>query len=321
MLIRMLFTFILFVALLTNAGLAQTTSGSMAGSVVDPQQAAVFGATVTATEENKNFNLKATADRDGRFVFPQVQPGVYTITVEAQGFKKLQRRGVTLVSNDRLTIGDLALEVGGASESVTILGEATMIQGESAERSYAIQGEVIRNTGVNTRSFVNLAALAPGVIFNTDNGQGANIANLSANGVRTNSNNLQIDGITNVDTGNNGGPLTSAPLDAVGEFKILTSNYQAEYGRSVGVQIIAVTRSGSQEFHGSYYIYRRQGGLNANTWLNNRNGTERPTQDQRDIGYSIGGPIYIPGLFNKERKKLFFFWNQEFQHRFNAPAA
>lgn len=123
-----------------------------------------------------------------------------------------------------------------------------------------------------------------------------------------------------MDTGNNGGPLTNIALDAVGEFKILTSDYQAEYGRSVGAQIIAVTRSGSRDFHGSFYLYRRQGGLNANTWLNNRNGTPRPFQDQRDLGYTIGGPIYIPGVFNKDRQKLFFFWHQEYQHRFNPPA-
>jgi hypothetical protein len=313
-------TFILFVALSASAGLAQTTSGSMAGSVTDPQQAAVSGATVTATEETKNFSLSATTDNEGRFVFPQVPPGTYTIAVEAKGFKKLQRKGLLLVSNDRLTIGDLTLEVGATSESVTITGEATLIQAESAERSYAIQGEVIRNMGVNNRGFINLAALAPGVIFTTNNAQGGNVTNFSANGVRQNSNNLQVDGITNIDTGNNGGPLTNIVLDAVGEFKILTSDYQAEYGRSVGAQIIAVTRSGSSDFHGSFYAYRRQGGLNANTWLNNRNGTPRPFQDQRDLGYTIGGPIYIPGKFNKDRQKLFFFWHQEYQHRFNPPA-
>ncbi|MDQ3010597.1 MAG: Plug domain-containing protein, partial [Acidobacteriota bacterium] len=217
------------------------------------------------------------------------------------------------VSNDKLTLGDLVLEVGATSETVTITGDATLIQSESAERSYAVQGEVIRNTGVNSRSFVNFAALAPGVIFTTNNGQGTGITNFSANGVRQNSNNLQVDGITNVDTGNNGGPLTNLALDAVGEFKILTSDYQAEYGRSAGGQIIAVTRSGSRDFHGSAYLYRRQGGLNANTWLNNRNGTPRAFQDQRDIGYSIGGPIYLPRKvfgplhFNEDRQKLFFF--------------
>jgi hypothetical protein len=206
---RMFSTFILFVAFSAIAGLAQTTSGSMAGSVVDPQQAAVVGATVTATEETKNFTITAATDSEGRFVFPQVPPGTYTITVEAKSFKKLQRKGVLLVSNDRLTLGDFVLELGATSESVTITGEATLIQAESAERSFAVQDEIIRNTGVNTRSFINLAALAPGVIFTTNNGQGAGITNFSANGVRQNSNNLQVDGITNVDTGNNGGPLTN----------------------------------------------------------------------------------------------------------------
>ncbi len=324
---RMLSMFISLVALCTGAGLAQTTSGSIAGNVIDSQQAAVANATVTATEESKNFTLTATTDSDGRFVFPQTPPGNYILKVEATGFKKLERKGVALVSNDKLSLGDLRLEVGEVGETVTVTGEATLIQAESAERSYAVQGEVIRNTGVNSRSFVNLASLVPGVIVTSNNAQTSGITGFSANGVRQNSNNLQVDGITNVDTGNNGGPLTNIPLDSVGEFKILTSDYQAEYGRSVGAQIIAVTRSGSRDFHGSFYLYRRQGGLNANTWINNRNGAPRPFLDQRDIGYTVSGPVYLPKKWfgplgtEKTRDKLFFFWNQEFQHRFTPPSS
>ncbi|PYS32579.1 MAG: hypothetical protein DMF75_11615, partial [Acidobacteria bacterium] len=174
--------------------------------------------------------------------------------------------------------------------------------------------------GIKDRSFVNFVTLAPGVISNTSNGEAGDISTLYVNGTRQNSNNVQIDGVTSIDTGNNS-LLAHIPVDAIGELKVLTSTYQAEYGRSTGAQVIATTRSGSKDFHGAFYFYRRQTGLNANGWLNNRNGLPRAFSDQKDTGYNIGGPVYIPGLFNKDRKKLFFFWNQEFAHRFTPPAA
>ena len=141
---------------------------------------------------------------------------------------------------------------------------------------------------------------------------------MSANGQRTNSNNVQIDGITDMDTGNNGGPMVALSLDSVQEVKLLTSNYQAEYGRSAGAQLTAVTKSGGREFHGSAYWFRRKDDLNANTWINNRNTpvTPVPKLDQRDLGYTIGGPVMIPGK-SSDKSRLFFFFSQEFQHRLN----
>ncbi|MBO0722889.1 MAG: TonB-dependent receptor, partial [Blastocatellia bacterium] len=130
-------------------------------------------------------------------------------------------------------------------------------------------------------------------------------------------------GVATVDTGNNG-EMVAVVLDSIAEFKVLTSNYQAEYGRSAGAQISAVTKSGTNEFHGSFYVFRRMDGMNANTWLNNRDSTpedpiNKPRLDQRDIGYTIGGPVYIPKVFNKNKDKLFFFFSQEHQKRFTPP--
>ncbi|HYE72339.1 MAG TPA: carboxypeptidase-like regulatory domain-containing protein, partial [Blastocatellia bacterium] len=300
--LRKMFMFVLLAVLCTGASLAQTTSGSIAGTVTDPQQAAVANATVTLTDEAKALTQTATTDSEGRFVFPTVPPGTYTLSIEASGFKKTQRTGLQLVANDKLTLGDLAMEVGGASETVTITAEATQVQAESAERSYAIQGEAVKNIAVNGRSFIPLASLATGVVFNNNVGNSDAITNISANGLRTSANNLQLDGVATVDTGNNG-TMISLNLDAISEFKVLTSNYQAEYGRSAGAQISAVTRSGTKDFHGSFYAFRRHDGMNANTWLNNRNTTStrvltKPRLDQRDIGYTIGGPVWIPKVFN-----------------------
>lgn len=313
---RFQFGLLLFLCTMLGAGigLAQTTSGSIAGNVVDSQQSAVANAKIVVTETNQGFSLTTTTDSEGRFVFPQVAPGTYALRIEASGFKKLERTGVVLVSTDKLALGSLTLEVGAVGETVTITGDVTLIQAESGERSFAVQGEVIRNTGVKTRSFVNLATLAPGVVATTSDGSTNSITDLSINGVRRNSNNVQIDGVTSVDVGNNGSS-SRIPLDAVGEFKLLTSTYQPEYGRSSGGQIIAVTRSGTQDFHGSAYYYRRHTGLNANTFDNNRNNRIRPISDQTDKGYTIGGPVYLPKLFNRDKKGLFFFWNQEWTPR------
>ncbi len=311
---RIKILFVILIALCPVAGLAQTTSGSLAGNVVDSQLAAIANAGVKIAEETKGYSLSATTDQEGRFIFPQLTPGVYSVSIEASGFKKLERKGIVLIANDRLNLGNLTLEPGAVGETVTVTGEATLIQTDSGERSFAVQGEVIRNTGVKSRSFINLATLAPGVVATTSDGSSSNVTDLSINGVRRNSNNIQIDGITSVDVGNNGSS-SRIPLDAVGEFKLLTSTYQPEYGRSSGGQIIAVTRSGSQDFHGSFYYYRRHTGLNANTFDNNRNNRIRPISDQTDTGYTIGGPVYIPGLFNREKKNLFFFWNQEWTPR------
>ena len=320
--IRFSSLFILAIAL-SSVAAAQTTSGSIAGNINDQNSAAVGGATVRISDAGKGFTLTATTDNEGRFVFPTVPPGTYTMTVEASGFKKLERTGLLLVANDKLTLGDIALNVGTAAETVTVTAEATQVQAESAERSYAVQGEIVRNIAVNGRGFVNLASIATGIVFNNNVGNSDAITNVAANGLRTSANNLQLDGVAIVDTGNNG-TMISVNLDAIAEFKVLTSNYQAEFGRSAGAQISAVTRGGTKEFHGSFYTFRRHDGMNANTWLNNRNSTptnkiNKPRLDQRDIGYTIGGPAYIPGLFNENKEKFFFFFSQEHQKRFTPP--
>lgn len=322
--IKILSTLFILALALTGSAFGQTTSGSIAGNLTDPNQAAIAGATVTVSDDAKSFSLSATTDKEGRFVFPTLPPGTYKMTIEAKGFKKSERTGMLLVANDKLTLGDIVMEVGAASETVTVTADATLLQAESAERSLAIQGEALRSIAVNGRGFTPLASLTPGIIFNTNNGSSDAITNIFANGLRSSANNLTLDGVAIVDTGNNG-TLLSLNLDSVSEFKVLTSNYQAEYGRSAGAQISAVTRGGTRDFHGSFYAFRRHDGMNANTWINNRDSTptnhiNKPRLDQRDLGFTVGGPIYIPKVFNTDKQKLFFFFSEEHQKRFIPPA-
>src|SRR5258708_7600305 len=185
---------VLIVVFCSQATFAQTTSGSIAGTVTDSQQAAIHKASVTVTDEAKGFSQTTTTDSEGRFVFPELSPSTYTIVVEAGGFKKLQKTGISLVANDKLALGDMALEVGATSEVVTVVAAATQIQAESAERSYAVQGEALRNIAVNGRGFTPLASIAPGIVFQGVNtGSNDNLSSISANGQRLNDNGLQLD--------------------------------------------------------------------------------------------------------------------------------
>lgn len=225
----------------------QTISGSIAGGVVDPQHAAVPNAAVTATEQEQKFTLTTKTDDAGRFVFTQLPPGTYTITVESPGFKKFDRSGIKLNANDKLALGEIAMEVGAISEQVEVSGTLVTLQTESAERSTALISTQMENIASNGRSYLDLVKLVPGAVStaNFATGTPGGLANISVNGVRTNSNQLTLNGISNVDTGSNGAANASISLDSVQELKILTGVYQAEYGRSMGAQINVVSKTGS----------------------------------------------------------------------------
>jgi hypothetical protein len=297
---------------------AQLSSASVAGSVRDDQGAATPGATVTLISETRGNQLVVVSNDAGEFVFPTVSASTYTLRVTMDGFKATERKGIVVAAGDKLSVGVVTIEVGAIAETITVAARATELQTQSAERSYAIEGEAVKNIAVNGRGFLPLAFLTPGVV-STDATPTGDSATMSANGGRQNSNNVQVDGITDMDTGNNGGPMVAVSLDSIQEVKILTSNYQAEYGRSSGAQISAITKSGGRDFHGSAYWFRRKDDLNANTWFNNRNTpkTPVPALNQRDLGYTVGGPVVLPG-FNEEKTKVFFFFSQEYQKRLNA---
>ena len=303
-------------------GYGQTTSGSLAGNIVDAQHGAVPNSVVTATELEKKFTLSTKTDEQGRFVFTQLPPGTYRVTAEAPGFKRYERVGITLNANDKLSIGDVVMEVGTVTEQIEVSAVAVELQTESAERSSALVSKQMENIAVNSRSYLDLVKLVPGVVstVNLQTAGPGGLASISANGTRTNSNQLTINGISNVDTGSNGSVNVTLSLDSIQEFKILTGVYQAEYGRSMGAQISVVTKSGTSEYHGSSYWFHRNDSLNANNWLNNRNGLPRNLFRFNDLGYTLGGPVYIPKIL-KKKDKLFFFWSEEFQRQLRPQGA
>jgi hypothetical protein len=269
--------------------------------------------TVTLTSRTQGNVLTSVTDDGGRFVFAIVRPDTYSLQVTLQGFKTLERTNVVVNANDRLSTGALTLEVGQMTEEVSVSSRVTEVQSTTGERSFTLESEALKNIANNGRALFNFATLVPGALSqNTGNSELGSVSGFTVNGQRPNSNNITIDGVANIDTGDNGGNMATTNIDAVAEFKVLTNAYQAEYGRAVGGQLQVVTKSGTQNFHGSGYWYGRRSGWNANTWTNKRNNPEtQPAKTARnDSGYTFGGPI--PGF---EKKRLFFFWSQEFQRR------
>ena len=252
----------------------QTTSGSIAGTVVDSSHAAIPNVQVTAIEQAQKITLTTRTDDAGRFVFTQIPPGSYTLSVEATGFKKYERAGITLNANDKLALGELVMEVG----TLTERWKSRRRQCTCRRRAPSVPRRWLaprwQNIAVNSRSYLDLVKLVPGVVSTVDlrtAGPGG-LGSIAANGNRYNSNNLTINGFSNMDSGSNGRSNATVSLDSVQEFKILTGVYQAEFGRSMGAQITVVTKSGTSQFHGSGYWFHRNEVMNANSWLNNRIG-------------------------------------------------
>lgn len=301
---------------------AQTISGSISGRIIDAQGAVIPNASVTATEPTKNVTVNTKSNDQGDFVFAGLQPGTYNITVEAAGFKKLDRSNVPLDANDKLALGNLALQVGALSEAVEVSAQAALLQTESVERSATITGKQMENLEVNGRNPLALAGVLPGVVSTANFSVGGvgGLSGIFVNGNRGTENQLTINGIGDIDTGANGSQNVTVSMDSMAEFKILTGTYQAEYGRNAGAQISMVTKSGTSQFHGSGYWYHRNDGLNANTWINNVRGLPRSLFRFNDPGYTIGGPVYIPKLLHATKDKLFFFWSEEFQRQLQPNA-
>jgi len=309
-------------ALLTACLAGQTVSSSVVGSVADPANAAVPNAPVTLTDKDTGSVRSTVTDNSGEFRFLEVLPGNYSLSVHALGFKGFTEANVTVEANQVRDIGKLSIEIGNTSETITVVAEAQQIQLASSEKAQAITGTELNDVTLKGRDLFGYMKLVPGVIDTTasrDVTAPGNIAGIYING-NLSAKNFTVDGITDMDTGSNGTLHYEPNLDSIQEMKILTSNYQAEFGRNSGGTITVVTKNGTQQFHGSMLWNHRNEEFNANLWSNNRNGTNaagfevspRSPYRYNVETYTIGGPIYIPHHMNSNKTKLFFFWSQEY---------
>jgi Carboxypeptidase regulatory-like domain/TonB-dependent Receptor Plug Domain len=315
----------LLLVLMCGVAFAQVTSGTIFGTVKDSSGALVPGATVVVKSDVTGI-LRTTQTKDeGTFVVPNIAPGTYSITVEAKGFRKVEKTGIQLSAGDRLSAGEFTLAVGAAENTVTVAADAGQIQlqSNSGERSDLVTGKQINDLALNGRNIIDFVKVVPGVVssFNGEVSGTGGIDAFNVNGTRANQHEFTIDGSSNVDTGNNGGTHVTINPDAIAELKILTSNYQAEYGKAGGGQLAVVTKSGTNTFHGNARYFHRHEGLNANSWFNKQSQLSDTSNPHNDpplyrynyFGYQIGGPVVIPGTsLNKNRDKLYFFWSQEF---------
>jgi hypothetical protein len=308
---------VLLVTVICSIALAQVTSGSISGSVADSSGAFLPGAQVTVIAPSTGLSRIVTTSEGGAFSAPNLLPGTYNIIVEAKGFKKLELTSITLSAADKLDIGQLVVQVGTTTESVTVAADAGQIQlqASSGERSDLITSKQLDNVALNGRNVLDYIKLIPGASSSSGlfdghvSGTGGNDA-YNINGTRANQREFTIDGASNVDTGNNGGTHVTLNPDAIEEVKVLTSNYQAEFGKAAGGQIAITTKGGTNQWHGNGRFFHRNESLNANEWFNKRNQLANGQPNSPEIyrynyfGYQLGGPI--------KKDKIFFFWNQEF---------
>jgi len=285
---------------------AQVQTARIEGTVVDSSGAAIPGAKLSVTNTRTQAKQDTEADASGFYAFPALQSGVYTISAEAQGFRK------SLVTNIELTFGitlkqDVKLEVGQVSESVSVEANAVTIQTTEATIQRAVTLRDIDTLPQLSRNPIVLASYQPGVQLSNP----ADPSFARVNGLRQGSNNNTLDGIDVNDSvlPRLGLTLNATNTDSVEEFRMITNGAKAEYGRNAGGTVELRTRSGTNEFHGNLFEYHRNTVLNANTFFNKSGGTEiaKPKLIQNQYGASAGGPVTIPKIINGKDKAFFFF--------------
>ena len=269
------------VGIVAMASFASAQSSAMiAGSVKDAQGGVIPGATITLVSETRGTTFETQSNEAGDFVFSSVPGDTYTVRVSMDGFRTSERKGVAASPGDRVAVPTMTVEVGELAETILVTGDAPMIQAQTGERSFTVAKEQVENLPITLRYFGQFATLAPGVISTGTN----RFARLD--GARTN---YMLDGISSVNTGGNQ-PGLELNADAIAEVRVVSSAYQAEYGRSTGIQISGVTKSGTNQFRGSIYDIERNSDWNSNSWANIRNGNAKAVAKERDWGYTIGGP-------------------------------
>jgi hypothetical protein len=312
----------LLFSLVANFTWAQSETATVSGQVVDPSGLNVTGAQVKLVDIDRDTSTSTTTNNSGLYTFPSVRPGRYRMAVTAAGFKVVDVTGVTVNVQDHLE-QNFKLVVGSMSESITVEGGVPLVDTESATVSTLVDRNFAENLPMNGRSFQTLIELTPGVVLTSSNGYDS--GQFSVNGQRAASNYWMVDGVSaNIGIGVNAGGLPGNGLggtvgsfsaqggtnslvsvDAMQEFRVQTSTYAPEFGRTPGGQISIVTRSGTNQFHGTTFDYLRNSVLDASDWFADQQGLPKPEERQNDFGGVLGGPII--------KDRTFFFFSYEGQ--------
>ncbi|MCI0718090.1 MAG: carboxypeptidase-like regulatory domain-containing protein [Acidobacteria bacterium] len=315
---------------------AQTITGSISGTVVDPSGAVVPGVEVTLVNELTGETRRTATSDNGELVFTALPPGTYRVKIEKEGFRGFERTGIVLTASVRLPLGRIQLSVGEVRETVTVSMAGETVNTESPDVTGLLSSQQLNSLIVRGRDPMSLLRTLPGTTTGTfvnggersdtdsssQNSNGGQFGSLtfSMNGSRLWWNTAQVDGQVHSNPDWPGLFMSAVSVESVAELKVVANNYSAEYGRNLGPTISVVTKSGSRDFHGNLSFYKRHEQFNANDFFNNRNGLPKPLYRYTTGSGSVGGPVYVPNRFNASKEKLFFFYSQE-EWRVKTPQA
>src|SRR3954467_11323948 len=294
---------------------AAQDTGTVSGTVVDGSGQVVPGAAVTLTNEATADARSATSSETGAFIFRAVPPGSYSVRVALQGFRTFEQKKTVVNASSQIDVGRLKLEVGTLSEVVSVVAEGATIETKNSDYSGLLTSTQISQIQSRGRDVVNLLRLLPGVHYEADidalgDSFGSQIPNIG--GMRKHWNQVTVDGLNGNELSGTNRMNSSINLDAIAEVKVLLNTYKAEFGHSGGANIEIVSKSGSSNYSGSLYYYGKRDAWNATPWENNRAGIAKPKLHIDTPGFTLGGPVWLPKIYDQgEAKKLFFFYSFE----------
>src|SRR5262245_21459965 len=282
-----------------TSALAQTEQATITGTVTDKSGAVIPNAKVVVTNIKTQAVRETKTTGDGHYTVPYLPIGQYEVAVEMANFRRAQVKAVSLRVGFIATV-DVSLEPGAVTEALDVTRGAAQLESQSGSLGNVVGNTQLRELPLLNRNPFGLVTLAPGVIAAGNTGTGPII-----NGGRSNTSEVQLDG-TALRNSSTLDLNYTPPLESIEEFKVITNSMSAEFGSSGGGYLTAVTKSGTNQLHGSFYEFLRNDKLNANSFTNNLNGVARGVVRHNEYGGTLGGPVYIPGLYNGRDKTFFF---------------
>ena len=302
-----MFAVLLLVGMPAASAVAQSVTGSISGTVTDATGGVVVGASVTLHSDQTGTARTATTGEDGRFAFAALQPGSYSLTVAQPGFQRLERKNAVLTANENLALGELGLQAGQVTETVTVTGEGQLVEKESSDLTARLTSDQLSLISTKGRDVTSLLRLLPGTSNNDDiegvgDGFGTDLPNVA--GARGRSAVASIDGLNAAEPSGSNKLSMTISQDAVAEVKVLRNNYAAEYGNNGGALINLVSKGGGKDYAGSAYYFLRNEALNASNFFNNKSGLKRALYRHNIWGFNIGGPMPLPSSSSSTWRSL-----------------
>ena len=319
--VRLVATAICFALALLPALRSQSVTGQITGTVTDSTGAIVAGAGVQLTHDLSHQTRSFVTGSRGSFIFTGLVPGAYSLQVSVPGFKAYDQKSIVVSPQERVDLHQIRLEVGDVTTTVSVEASTVHVATDSSDRSVNIDLRQIEDTPTRGRNPLSLIMTLPGVqtVASSDYRGWSGGGIPGVNGGRTGQVILNLDGAASQDSGNLNPGYIAPSVDAIGEVKLLVSNYTAEYGGRTGGQLTFTTKNGTSLFHGTAYYYWRHEMFNANEWFNNKLNVQKPKYRYQNPGGTFGGPLIIPGTnFNKSRTKLFFFFSWDYLRNKNT---